>query len=226
MTKNLPTIVATLAVLAFSPIVSAQVAEVALDNPTIQAVDGSNTPGFDGLSHTGSLLFTPNGSTFAFLSFDDVQQPVAWAPFTSPALTALTGSTLPVPYATAGQLILNNGVVTGGEINVVLSNGDVFSTDILANSGSVKPIAGGFFISGTLATASFSGNTFGGYDVSSFAGIHGGKFILSNYSPDSNGVDSSNELDLRLNVEEDPIPEPASIALIALGVAAMLPRRR
>jgi hypothetical protein len=221
MAKQLTPFITALAIMTCVSLSSAQVAEVALENPTVQAVDGSNTPGFNGTSHTGSLLFTPNSTTFAFLSFNDVQQPVAWAPFTSPALTAVTGSTLPAPYATAGELILVNGNVAGGEINVVLSNGDTFSTTVRPNSGSVIAIAGGFAVTGELSSASFSGPTFGGYDVSDFVGTYAGSFNLTNFSPDGQGADDSNQLDLRLNV-----PEPASIALIGLGGLLLIARRR
>lgn len=195
----------------------AQTAEVALDFVTTSGIDAAANPGFGGATHTGSLLFQKNSSTVVGLFIDNVGQGSLSSP-----LSAITGSTQLPPYDAAGELILLNGQVDGGAITVTLANGDAFEADFVAGSGGVVPVfTGTYFITGDLANVSFNGPSFGGVDVSAFQGTFGGDFVLSPFTPGPDGSTDTPELDLRLNV-----PEPASIALIGLGGAMLLARRR
>jgi len=212
MLRKLLPITAVLTFALAMPALASDEAELSIDFPDVQAIDATATPGFGGTTHTGSLLFSPTSSTQTVLRDNEAPVALFHPVFFPPGVTSMSGSTQLPPYDSAGELILVGGAVAGGTINVTLGNGDTFSADFVPASGNLAFDTGEYRINGELTNVSFSGPTFGGYDVSAFAGTWGGEFQLTKYTPNGSGLGSSSQLDLELIV-----PEPASIALFGLG---------
>lgn len=200
--------------------------DLALDVNTIsmQAVNSLGAAvAFGGLTHTGAVSLS-NGpfSVLAGVAIDDVT-------YATPSGLALQ---------VRGQIDLLGGFVTGGFIQVLMSDGSLLATDIVGGVGQVTAQAGqGFKIDGLLTNtflagsdAPGSGNRFAGVDVSPFLAEAPivGSFLSFAYSPNRRGTDANADLDIHLQVDGPvaPLPTGACLAVGGLAVCGIARRRR
>lgn len=200
--------------------------DLALDVNTIsmQAVNSFGAAvAFGGLTHTGAVSLS-NGpfSVLASVAIDDV-----------------TFATTPgLGLQVRGQIDLLGGLVSGGFIQVLMSDGSLLSTDILGGVGQVTAQAGqGFKIDGLLTHTALAGSgspglshRFAGVDVSPFlteAPIVG-SFLSFAYSPNRRGTDANADLDIHLQVDGPvvPLPTGACLAIGGLAMGGAVRRRR
>jgi hypothetical protein len=178
---------------------------------------GANSP-FGGLSHSGSINFslgigvingvfiqqTP-GSPFQNANFNGT-----WTSFT-------------------GQITLNNGQVTGGSLNVTISNGDSYTCGITPGSGFVSNyVGGGFKVEALTRNGLFNDAQFGNVNVSPWFSAQGpgglpGSFLQFNFNPNATGAAPA-DMDLFVDVVVIPLP-PASWAGLATLAAFAVIRR-
>lgn len=180
---------------------------------TIQVRDaGGSTSAFGGLTHTGSIDFGI-ATTAPVTSMIIFKELGLGSGFTFEGSQAISG--------VDGTLFLTGGLVTGGDIEFTLSNGDVYSAQIRAGSGSVGTATtpGGFKIDGLTFDGDFTDpqgdGEYGTVDVAQW--IAGeplfGSFLEFNFSPDPSGFGRS-DVDVFVLV---PLP-PAAYA--GLGMLA------
>lgn len=127
-----------------------------------------------------------------------------------------------------GVINLVNGNVTGGNLSVVLANGNQYTTSIGSFGNAVGSQAGGAFtITANTFNGAFSGSTFGGVNVSQWFANQGpglpGSFLQFRFSPNSGGTTA----DMDLFVDVVPLPPAAWTGLATLaGVVAFRRLRR
>jgi hypothetical protein len=161
---------------------------------------GVNSP-FGGLTHTGSVAFSLGSGVLNSVSVSTNGGPFINQGFVG-TLTGLSG-----------QINLNNGLVTGGNLLITVNGGsDTYSTSI-ASVGQVSTyVGGGFKIEGLTVNGVFSDALFGNVNVSNwFNQTLAGSFLQFNFSPDANGAANA---DMDVFVTVVPLP-PASFAGLA-----------
>lgn len=124
-----------------------------------------------------------------------------------------------------------NGAITGGTLEVSVTvggNTDTFTADFLPGGGiSSGGSQVGFIITGDFSNGQFSGNTFGGIDVSYWASHPSGNnpwgdLIQFGFTPDANNSDSDANIDMFVVI---PLPAPVWMGLAGLGGVIVLRRR-
>jgi hypothetical protein len=214
------------AMLAAGSVVSATpVLQMDLNSFGTQATNsaGANSA-FGGLSHTGAVKFSIGAGVLNGIFI----QAVANGPF---ANANFAGFTL---TGFSGQVNLNNGAVTGGNILVTINNNDTYACNIAGGSGGVSNyVGGGFKIEALTASGFFNDSQFGNVNVNpwfSAQGLNGliGSFLQFNFAPNATGSASS-DMDLFVDVPTlVPLPPAAWAGLATLGgmVIARRLRRR
>lgn len=172
-------------------------------------ITGAPSP-FGGVTHSGTVVFT-NGAASAL---QDVSINGASQSITPMALSAFTAS-----------IALANGVVSGGDLQITLTNAETFACDFASGVGfvSVAP-AGGFVIDNTAVfNGLFNASTFAGVNVSQWFnaqplnGTSISPFVFNILrGDDGEGAEFSVIL----------VPTPGSGAAMAVGLLAFGSRRR
>ena len=139
-----------------------------------------------------------------------------------------------------GEIELTNGVVSGGFINIALSNGDAYSANITGGSAVFNSVAGQFLVAANTDDGTFTDvgadGLFGGVNIDEFVGnlngTHEGGLFQFGYN--GNAIDDEVSLEaevVSLEDEQGPvIPLPASAVvggamLAGMGALRMLRRR-
>jgi len=126
----------------------------------------------------------------------------------------------------SGMIELTNGVVVGGSLDIILSDGSRYSAFISEGSGRVVSQAGqGFSIDGLSFAGAFfnlvDGTDFGGVDTSGIGETElPGSFLTFAFDPDGRGVDTNTDIDIWI------VPAPTTAALFGLAGVGALRRRR
>ncbi len=128
----------------------------------------------------------------------------------------------------AGSLVIDNGdIVSGGDVVLTLTNGDVFSASVLPRAEAIVDLAAAKFnVFADLSMTSFDAATFAGVDVSAFGQPGLGLLKITNFDLDASGMSDLPEIDIFLDSATTGAPEPASLALLGLGAMSLLGRRR
>lgn len=182
---------------------------------------GGQWTGVPGQGHTGSIvLATGTNSALADLLINGISQSITptWS----------LGSF-------SGTINLVDGVVTGGGFSLSATDGsstDTYSAVILGGSGIVTGVGGTppnqtapFSISGLTFAGTFSSNSFAGVDVSqwfAYSGALPGNFFNFDYTPQSNGLDDSVDIDIFVAI---PLPSAGLMGLAGLGLLGVRRRR-
>ncbi len=192
--------------------VSTFAAATAEANPSLQFdVNGltSQVSGPFSTTYTGDLLLSDDSNSSALLFIDN----------------SFSGY-----FAGAGEFDFDgtisfvSGNVTGGSFVITdLSSADTYSASISPQGFIFVPVSNGpFKVDGFTFNGAFSDNDFDGIDVSGFNQTIDGTFSEILIGPFSDGVDTQTDIDIFGTV----VPEPSSLALLALGGLAMMRRRR
>lgn len=191
----------------------------------IQVTDAGGAPvGFGGLTHSGQIEFSFSAASPA-TNLTVYKELGLGAGFSSEGAQAISDVN--------GFISLSGGIVTGGELEVTLANGDAYSTKVRAGSGMVETAStpGGFNIDGLTFDGDFydfeSDGKYGTVDVAAW--IDGeplfGSFLQFNFSPDANGHGFS-DVDVFVVV---PLPTAAyaGLGMLAgvMGLSYTLRRR-
>jgi hypothetical protein len=183
-----------------------------------QNAGGSNTP-FGGLSHSGKVAFTAGAGTLNGIFIQNVLN----GPFQNANLgAAFSLSTF------SGEILLNNGQVTGGNITLTINNGDSYTCNISPNSGLVTTfVGGGFKIEALTQGGMFSDSVFGNVNVAPWFNTQGiggglpGSFLQFNFTPNASGAATA-DMDLFVDVSVIPLPPAAWMGLSTLcGIVAV-----
>ncbi len=210
------------AVLAAGSVASATpVLQMDLNSFATQATNGGGAnSAFGGLTHTGAVKFSIGAGVLNGIFI----QNVANGPFTNANFAGFTLTNF------TGQVNLNNGQVTGGNLTVTISNNDTYTANITPGSGAVSNyVGGGFKIEALTGAGFFNDNQFGNVNVSPWfnaQGLNGliGSFLQFNFAPNAAGAASSDR-DLFVDVPQlVPLPPAAWAGLATLG-GAMIVRR-
>ncbi len=215
--------------------------------PTIKAADASNvahnitlsgnTSGAGGLSKTGGGILTLNG-TNAFAGGTTVSAGtllVGDASHTAATLgaVAVNGGTFG-GYGTVGALAINLGgtLSPGGSIGTLNAGTTTLAGNYLAEidatSSDLLAVTGDLSLGGTLTISDLTGGAGSyapSYTLATYTGQLSGSFASISGQPAGYTLDTSTAGQVRL-VSSAPVPEPASLGILALGAAAMLTRRR
>lgn len=197
--------------------------ELAIDINSL-SVHSTNAGGasvaFGGLSHTGSLVLSQDGnSILAGVARDGVSQTI------TAGLSMIMG----------GRIDLVAGAVTGGYVDVIMSDGSEFEAQLVAGVGVITVQAGqGFKVDGLLFGGLFTDSGLPGF-VNEFAGVNitdftveeplAGSFLNFAYAPDANGLDLNADLDITLEIDTVPLPTTAALGFAALAGIASRRRR-
>jgi hypothetical protein len=111
-----------------------------------QAVNNANVNSpFGGVAHTGAVNFSIGAGVLNGVFMQTaVNGPFANANFAGFTLTNF-----------AGQVVLNNGVVTGGSMTLTLNNADSYTCVLIPGSGAVSNYVGGGYKIEALTNAGF-----------------------------------------------------------------------
>lgn len=184
--------------------------ELQIDINSLTATYAPTAGGSFSTSASGTILLTHDAnSNLAGLKTDGAAQPV--------------NATL---ASFSGTIDLVGGVVVGGRLSVILSDGSRYLTSIAQGSGSVSSQAGqGFLLDGLTFSGAFtglvSGTDFGGVDVSGLGTSDlPGSFLTFAFNPDAQGVDTDTDIDIWV------VPSPAGVALFGVAGGFVGLRRR
>jgi autotransporter-associated beta strand protein len=214
---------------------------------SVKAADASNIAhditlggaltGSGGLNKTGGGVLTLNaannyggGTTVSAGSLV-----VGDAGHTGAAIGAVTVSGGTVGgYGTVGALTVNGGatLAPGGSIGTLNAATTVLSGNYLDEIDSASSdklaVTGNLTLGGTLTVSDLTGGTgpyAASYVIATYTGVLGGAFssVTSGYT-----VDTTSTVGQVLLIKSPtaPVPEPASLGMLALGAAALLKRRR
>jgi hypothetical protein len=181
---------------------------------------GANSA-FGGLTHTGAVKFTVGAGVLNGIFI----QNVANGPFTNANFAGFTLTGF------SGQVNLNNGQVTGGNLLVTISNNDTYACNITPGSGGVSNyVGGGFKIEALTRAGFFSDNQFGNVGVAQWFNAQGltgllGSFLQFNFAPNASGAASS-DMDLFVDAQVIPLPPAAWAGLATLGGVMVVRRIR
>ena len=183
-----------------------------------QAVNNANVNSpFGGVAHTGAVNFSIGAGVLNGVFMQTaVNGPFANANFAGFTLTNF-----------AGQVVLNNGVVTGGSMTLTLNNADSYTCVLVPGSGAVSNyVGGGYKIEALTNAGFFNDSTFGNVNISPWFASQGasglsGSFLQFNFNPGPTGAASS---DMDIFVDVAPLPPAAWAGLATLG-GVMVTRR-
>ena len=183
-----------------------------------QAVNNANVNSpFGGVAHTGAVNFSIGAGVLNGVFMQTaVNGPFANANFAGFTLTNF-----------AGQVVLNNGVVTGGSMTLTLNNADSYTCVLVPGSGAVSNyVGGGYKIEALTNAGFFNDSTFGNVNISPWFTSQGasglsGSFLQFNFNPGPTGAASS---DMDIFVDVAPLPPGAWAGLATLG-GVMVTRR-
>jgi hypothetical protein len=220
MNKNLIAVAGIAAVSSWAT--AAPLLQFDLNGFNTQSTDaGGRAVAFGGTSHTGRINLSKGTGNLAGLyslnSIGGTQNNLGLATNTF-SLSSFTG-----------DINLTNGRVGGGNITVRLSNGDSFTTQIAAGTGSVTRFIGGGFIVQALTTRGFfNDNRFGNVDVSRWFNNQGnnglaGSMIQFRFLPNGSGFSTA---DMDLFVDAVPLPPAAWAGLGTLALVGAYRRFR
>jgi hypothetical protein len=195
---------------------AASVLSLDINSVTAQSQDAAgNTVAFSGLTHTGKVVLSKGSTGFvSAIEVDGVNQ---------------MGSFGGELDSVTGEIVLNNGVVTGGTITLTVSpydDTDTYTFTLTPDAQSkVVQVGSGFLLSSPTSGGAFDDNAFGGIDVSAFGGSAlEGLFVQFNFQPDASGADANVDMELQINPAGGPGPEPGVVPVPAaawLGLALM-----
>ena len=198
-----------------APDAQADTIELRVDAPLVVGTSNPFSTGYTGTLDVSFLSPASTSIMWTLLngSFQGVHNNV-----TSPALDTMT---LSLDYV-AGVL------QPGSSLSASLDNGDLFTADVFAGGAAITPQAGGqFLLTADLGNATFTDgnadNMYGSLDIAGFEApaLNDGELRLSAFNLDANNQSTTAELDLIVTT-----PEPASVALLAIGGLLMASRRR
>jgi len=183
-----------------------------------QAVNNANVNSpFGGVAHTGAVNFSIGAGVLNGV----FMQTLANGPFANANFAGFTLTNF------AGQVVLNNGVVTGGSMTLTLNNADSYTCVLVPGSGAVSNYVGGGYKIEALTNAGFFNDAaFGNVNVSPWFTSQGasglsGSFLQFNFNPGPTGAASS---DMDIFVDVAPLPPAAWAGLATLG-GVMVTRR-
>lgn len=187
---------------------------------SVQATNGGGTPSaFGGLSHTGNLNFSLGSGSLEGIFI----QTMPSGAFANAGLSGFTMTTF------TGQIQLNNGMVTGGNLTLGLNNGDTYTATIVGGSGMVTTyVGGGYKLEALTDGGAFSDSMFGNVDVSPWFNAQTlggllGSLLQFNFDPDPQGAASS-DMDIFVDAVVIPLPPAAYAGLGTLGGVMLLRR--
>lgn len=125
-----------------------------------------------------------------------------------------------------GVINFSNGQVTGGNINVRLSNNDTYTTQISSGGSVGSFVGGGFTVQALTFGGLFNDNVFGALNIAQWFNNQGGgglpgSFLQFRFNPNSQG---SGTADMDLFVNAVPLP-PAAWAGLATLAGVVVARR-
>lgn len=178
-------------------------------NAQVRNTAGANSA-FTGVNHSGSIAFS-RGSNGILAGMYRTNDTLNWTNLGFSGTMSTFG----------GSLNLTNGVVQGGNLSIVLSNGDRFTANIAAGTGNVTSfVGGGFIIQAMLNTGTLdvgSDSLFGNVNVNPWLANNGslpGAVLQFKFQPSANG---SSATDMDIFVDVVPLPPAAWAGLATLG---------
>jgi hypothetical protein len=128
-----------------------------------------------------------------------------------------------------GEIVLNQGKVTGGSLTLTLNNGDSYTCQLSNLAGQVsKFVGGGYKIEGLTKGGFFNDAQFGNVAVQQWFAAQGasglwGSFLQFQFNPNAKGASTA---DLDWFVDIVPLPAPVATAIGILGIMSVGRARR
>jgi len=193
-----------------------------LNGVSAQALNASGqASAFGGLSHTGRVKFSAGlGSLAGMFSQAAMGSASANLNFNTGAFSVSSFN---------GEIVLNQGKVTGGSLTLTISNGDSYTCQLVGASGQVsKFVGGGYKIEGLTKSGFFSDAQFGNVAVQQWFNAQGaaglwGSFLQFQFNPNVLGASTA---DLDWFVDVVPLPTAAWAGMVGLGLVAARRRLR
>jgi hypothetical protein len=184
----------------------------------VQTTNGAGAnSAFGGLAHTGAVNFSFAPGITRLVDIAISQN------LGAPASQGFSGSLSNF----SGQITMNNGQVTGGQLTLTADGGHTYTADIVGNVGAVSNyVGGGYKIQGLTFNGMFSHPVFGNVDVSPWFEAQGlgglfGSFLQFNFNPDASGA-SFADMDIFVNAQVIPLPPAAWTGIATLSGVMLL----
>lgn len=216
MTYRTTAVVAILGAFGASTALAEKILQIDTNDMAFQSLnDAGDAAPFDGESHTGAVSITKIDASEAnaVLIKDS-----PFGPFVP------QGDFVGILGDITFDITLDSGLVTGGSFSIELTSGDTYAGTIGA-SGHVDATQTGFTIDGLTLAGAFSGDDFGGVDVTEWFDAQGigtnleGSFLAFKINPDDTGAAIA-DIDSFVIV-----PAPAAGVVLLAGLVGMRRRR-